>query len=563
MLKYTKKQIAWKLIVKKCLFAALLSLPIILFLYIFSIRNRNGALYGDWDYFAQLYEAARRSILEFHQFPWWNPWVIGGVPLYANPQFGLFSIQMPLVLIFGTLKGLHFAVIIYYLLGFWGMYTLLGHLKRGGKWLRILLSYIWIFSGFPSWHISGGHLTFAAYLLSPWLFLALLRLRQRRGWLWLGLLTAFFINQSLHYMTIQMYFVGGLYVVYELIRRWREHELSWWHILKPYTLAAAVALPLSAHKIYYTLQYTHQFIRIPAPENANPISLLVAALSFRQPIDPISTFHSVFGWAEYCVYFGLITLGLLVYTFLRSVEKRQFNRQQVLLLAGMAFFLLVAVGPISKLAPYSLLKDLPVFNEMQVASRWLAWFVLAAILYLFLKLPRKPFVYILLLISACDVFAVGHISMSYDQPPYTPPARSTQFQQYAYYQNQPVIERSSLRFLSATQANIGDTFGYEPMAQFSIVAPKDFSRGLTIRCGSNQSSDCPFVLSRNATMASWSPQRLVFKRTAPGNIELNMNPGMDWYVNGKQAFPHTKIFELKKRFIITDPSSTITLTFKP
>jgi hypothetical protein len=77
-----------------------LSLPILLFTLRFSILDARMGLSGDWAYFLQIYEAARLSILEYHQFPWWNPWNLGGVPLYANPQFGLVSIQMPLVLLF-------------------------------------------------------------------------------------------------------------------------------------------------------------------------------------------------------------------------------------------------------------------------------------------------------------------------------------------------------------------------------------------------------------------------------------------------------------------------------
>jgi len=34
--------------------------------------------------------------------------------------------------------------------------------------ITVLLTYIWTFSGFSAWHLSGGHYTFAVYLLAPW-----------------------------------------------------------------------------------------------------------------------------------------------------------------------------------------------------------------------------------------------------------------------------------------------------------------------------------------------------------------------------------------------------------
>jgi hypothetical protein len=562
MHKYTKN-IAWRPILKRVGFFALLSLPILCFVYTFSITNRHGALYGDWDYFAQVYEAARVSILTYHQFPWWNPWVIGGVPLYANPQFGLISIQMPLVLVFGTLVGLHLAILVYYLLGFWGMYYLLGRLG-GNRVLRVLLSYVWVFATFPAWHIAGGHLTFAQYLLAPWLFLALLSIRHHRGWLWFGLVAAFLIDQTMHYMTIQMLFIGALYALAEISMRWREHKLSWWTILRPYVLACVIVLLLAGPRIALTLGYMDHFTRIPAPENANASGLVIDSLVLRHPIDPIQTYHAQFGWAEYTAYFGVFTLALLAYLFFRLIERRQMDKRQWVLLGGMAFLLLLAFGPFSPLSPYSLLKDLPVFQQMQVASRWLGWFLFAAILFL-VRLPRKPFVYIVLVISILDVFTASRHALDYVQPAYTPPTiHNAAIDEQAFYQNQPDINRSSLRFLSATQANIGDVFGYEPIGEFSIVANNDFSRGLTLRCGSNSDAqDCPFVLTKNAAVTSWTPQRITLKRTANGPIELNMNPGYHWYANGKQLFTDMRDFELKQRFIIADSSSpTITIEYR-
>src|SRR6266516_7540877 len=66
------------------------------------LLSRSRIEYGDFGYFAQVYEAIKLSILGYHQFPWWNPWIAGGIPLYANPQAGVFSITTLFALIFTT-----------------------------------------------------------------------------------------------------------------------------------------------------------------------------------------------------------------------------------------------------------------------------------------------------------------------------------------------------------------------------------------------------------------------------------------------------------------------------
>ena len=40
----------------------------------------------DWRSFAGAWEAARISLRDFHQWPSWNPYHCGGVPLYQDPQ---------------------------------------------------------------------------------------------------------------------------------------------------------------------------------------------------------------------------------------------------------------------------------------------------------------------------------------------------------------------------------------------------------------------------------------------------------------------------------------------
>ena len=101
---------------------------------------------GDADYLMQTQEAARQTVLGFKQFPWWNPWVSGGVPLFANPQYGLLSIQSITTLVFGSIWGYKLALFFYFVIGFWGFLLLFRKALRTPLLTSVLLSYIWTFA---------------------------------------------------------------------------------------------------------------------------------------------------------------------------------------------------------------------------------------------------------------------------------------------------------------------------------------------------------------------------------------------------------------------------------
>ena len=93
------------------------------------ISTRSRLIGGDFDYIAQLYESFRVSVIKYGQFPSWNPWMSGGIPLYTNPQFGLISIQSIFVILFGTIVGLKLGYVAYAFLGYIGFYLLLRFMK--------------------------------------------------------------------------------------------------------------------------------------------------------------------------------------------------------------------------------------------------------------------------------------------------------------------------------------------------------------------------------------------------------------------------------------------------
>jgi hypothetical protein len=186
-----------KEILAKSGFFVLLSIPIIIYCLGFILTNQKIAP-GDADYLMQAQEAARISIVKFGQFPWWNPWVSGGVPLFANPQYSLISLQSITTLIFGSILGYKIALVGYFLIGFWGFFLLFVKSLKTPLLTAILLAYIWTFGSFLV-HRLGGHYTFFAIQYFPFiLYFFLTRKKNKLSWLWLGLLMGLMANTAAH-----------------------------------------------------------------------------------------------------------------------------------------------------------------------------------------------------------------------------------------------------------------------------------------------------------------------------------------------------------------------------
>src|SRR5680860_319765 len=192
----------------KWLFIVVASMPICFFLYQY-LTTGNKILTGDFDYYAQMYEAFRISVLKYGQFPSWNPWMAGGLPLYANPQFGLISIQSILSLIFGAVYGLKLAYGIYALAGFWGMYILGKKVLKSGTLRSVLIAYIWVFCGFFAGH-GISHFTFSLFYLLPWLVIFIYNRKDKWAWLWLALIESFIILNSIHYAFLMTGVAAGI-----------------------------------------------------------------------------------------------------------------------------------------------------------------------------------------------------------------------------------------------------------------------------------------------------------------------------------------------------------------
>lgn len=535
------------------------------------LLSKNKLPPGDGDYYIQLYEAARRSLLEFHQLPMWNPWIAGGVPLFANPQFGFISIQMITTLIFGSIFGYKLALIIYLAIGFMGMRHLMIQTYSADKLLSTLLSYIWVFSSFFVYR-SGGHYTFFVIAYLPWMLHYFIQRSVKNNWIWLSLFSSALIWSSLHYTTVLSFLIIGLFGLMELVVCMYLHRrsanlkefmikvLQDLHI-KKLAYSAILILILTFPRLYSTAEFTHDYPRILSNVKeigAGPYKTLYALFAPDQ-YQSVPT-DIMWGWHEYSTYVGILTgFSLLIACYLFASHKKYRNKENIWLVALTSLCLLLAQGDFASWAPFTLFRELPVFSSMRVASRWINWssfFMLlfvASVVTKNIKL-KKP-VAILLTISVVELFIVGSRRLN---NPYILPlvirddGASTFSQRESWHQKREGVPYDE-NFTEATRNNIGQI-----IAGDSLIDTRQPTMPTT-RCD-EATSGCQQI-SSNAEITKWSPNSIEIKRLGAGPIELNMNPGSRWLVNGFAAYRDLKIVDPASKFIITDPSDSILLTY--
>ena len=554
------------------------------------ILTGNRLEWGDFSFFAQGYEAMRISIFDYGQFPWFNPWVSGGVPLYANPQFGLFSLQTILVFIFGAPVGLKLAVIIYTVLGYLSMQLLLRSYFKAPKNTAILLSLLWIFCTFFVAHLPA-HFTFVWFMLAPLFVYLALTIKDWKGGVLLGVAFGIMGLSQIHNPFIHIAFICGIIILARLIRAKFNKTL-----LIGVGVAALTFLVVAGHRLFYAIQNSKQF---PREVNDMAPDLFSAVIS---PFLPLSQAHALsfirypqhpliphnFNEATAYLGFGLyvvVIIGILYLFYLLCIKKRVLvkNRRLVgLMIAVLSISIicyLMGLGDFGRFSPYNILKHLPVFSDMRVSTRWFIWFnfgllVFTALLTKLLVNKRGPLFIVnaILLLAVVELFIlnVGYQSsiLKYEPVLSSESTKNNTFAQTAYFGEEQQLPDGSVipddgsmpdayREFEATSFNLGVLYANDSYVQLHL---DPYYRPGHPSCPFEEG--CNFVRSNNATVSYWSPNKIVLTRTAAGPIFLNMNNSSYFKINGKSQL-NLKVAEPRDDFVIKDTAQEITIESDP
>lgn len=537
--------------------------------------------WGDYGYYAQMYQAMRINILDYHQFPWWNPWLAGGAPLYANPQLGVFSIQSLLVLCFGGSLGLKFALVIYTLAGYIAMYWLMNRFFKVGQFVSSALGLVWIFSSFFVSHLPS-HFTFAWFMLVPaFIYLALI-LRTKKQGLVLGVGLALSALSAVHYAFFHAVTLVAIILAVRFIWQRRERMA----IVKAGGIALGTLVVLAGHRIILTLENVSDFPRLlsdPAATVMQSFMSLVLPYSTAHPFSFIAYPSVPFGWGEQTATVGifvliaaLLSVFFYVYDW-RSAKrfKTSYLRWGAITIVWATAFLLIGLGSFAEWAPWNILRNIPPFSYTRVSPRWFLWVVLAILVFVGLTIKRQPrnsayrFTLIGLLgLGVIELFVMNfgyqHKLFKHDLIKPQQSTNSFVFEQQSEFGeslqlpgNKGTLEDDGsmpvfYRELEATMFNIGTL-----QANDSLI---DLNTKPTPRC--SWARGCGLVLSGNARVVSWSPAKVVLSRTGPGDIKLNMNNSNYFVINGVRD-NSVNVAEPYKDFVIKNNDKTITIQVDP
>lgn len=544
---------------------------------------------GDFSFFAQAYEAMRQTILHYHQFPWWNPWMAGGVPLYANPQMGVFSPQLILVLIFGSPIGLKLSLVMYTVAGYISMYVLLHKYFKVQAYISTSLSLLWVFCTFFVSHLPS-HYTFAWYMLTPLFVYFALTVNGWRGGLKFGLAFAIMALSQIHNPFFHISFICGIILGFRLV----FEKVNRKQLIICMAVAGSVFLLLAGHRLYYTAQNVHDFSRYG---QGDPTAS--AYTDILGPIAPFSVAHNLrfinvpqkpeapYGYGEVTATIGVAAIFLaficftyLIYSIKAGGKDRElgFYGTPVIILCITLLCYILGVGKFSRFAPYNVLKHLPIMGEMRVSTRWFIFFDLGVLLFIGVVVQRakaRSFMgvlgKVLLSVGVVELFLlnVGYQSKDLLIQPKIPPKPS-----YAYPFVQTKMFESTDKLADGSTVQASDTApAYEreyeaTLFNEGVIYANDsliqLANSTSYRYGHptcGWEDGCNLVKTGNAVVTYWSPNKITLKRTSQGPISLNMNGSNYMVIDGQQQ--KGRVVEPYRDFIISKPSQELTIRFNP
>jgi|GEM_PF-1823101 len=516
------------------------------------MKNPDGLGFADWDFYLEHYEVLRRTVLDWGQFPWWNPWSRGGFPLAAHPQISPVSIPAPLVLTFGTTVGLGLSAILGLLIAVEGTYRL-AWLWFREPWAAAATALVYGLNGGVILSTSTGYVMAMSYCSVPWLAYFAYRIGRRfSDGLWLGFWMAFIVVNCVQYLGLY----AGPLTASIWTRAFRVQPPERRVPLLLHTLAAVgVFLLICGWRLSTVLLVFVGDKRERVTFWDETPSTLIHYLLFRPGPNWTHDFDAAQGstFCELSCYVGPVVLGL-------ALLSLAFGWRWWHTLALVCFWL--ALGSVQWYQPSSWLATWPLFGSAHVVTRWRflgllgLGFAAGSVLARWRASPRQAvrvLAAFLVVIIASDLVVLGH-----QQFPRAFSVRPSP----EVFPGPPVPEivnvRDGLGYPCAMRG-YGVIRGYEPMLSYYRDAP-------TLRLARGDPGYRGEAWSENGSIRPvfWSPNRLVFQ-VEPGQVvHINQNPGSWWWANGRPAFPGGQCAELRVPFTVTaDGKGRLVLEIRP
>jgi hypothetical protein len=339
----------------------------LLFSFPFLIRwNYIGV--GDWELFTTMAAVPVRTILLYHQFPFWNPYIGGGNILFAHPETAILSPFSFINLLFGPMGGLKLQIFVCYFLGFWGSYLFARKLGFS-KISSYLISFVYYGSSYFGLHFSIGHIPFTHFCFLPWFLFFLLK--SGENWKYLlagGLSIALLIlgNGAAVPFLYTVFFSGLFICLYSL-------ETRTLYYIKGFIFATVAGVLAAAIKFIPMFSYLSGNRWEGMAGDVTPLDIaLKGFFSIDQWIFRSVGNNQYWGWHEYSAYLSPLVVILALVGIIFAFRKSR------IWLVIAVFFLLFGLGNFSAISPWNLFTKIPGFSSIRSPARAFQFVLLAS-----------------------------------------------------------------------------------------------------------------------------------------------------------------------------------------
>jgi len=322
---------------------------------------------GDWDETIALRWVPYQTITHFLEFPFWNPYKCGGMPMLGNPE-GMFATPFLLVdLATGLVAGVYLQIILHIALGFAGAYVL-ARVMGMGAIPGLVLASVFLSCSWPYLQFAMGNLQISlpvAYW--PWILaLFFIGIDRRKiaplavGGMMLAL-TATEGNYTFVYASI---LVGVVSLTIALTQQ----------NIRPVIAAVVLAVfgvTIGAIKLLPVAEFLALFPRTPGLGCLNPTLSMIPTFLFSRNQDLYREIANTGVYACYSAYVSP-TFALLAVIGLLSGRLKTLPW-----LVAAIVFLLLALGDSGPYSAFALLLRLPLCSNISFPTRFLYPFVFA------------------------------------------------------------------------------------------------------------------------------------------------------------------------------------------
>jgi hypothetical protein len=357
------------------------ALSVLLCARVFAVPDGVGWL--DWDQHLFYYASVLKSVVEYGQPPFWNPWYCGGNVLWQNPQVALLSPAYPLALMVSLPLAMKINLVLHNVVGFAGMHLLLRRVVGLRSLpLTVFLATVYVGCGALALHLAEGHSVFLPALYLPlfvfW-FCRAIEGGRLRDLLLAGATFALAVfNGGLHAAPLMAVSLAAFSLTAAvMLRRRRPLVAAIICAAASFAYAAPKLLPVEAF-LESDRFFDERALQV---RDAMSLDMVVRAYLGHDQTRRVRLPGQVYGWHEYGNYIGwpaaALIVAALVWLFIKPRPRGDWL-PMAFAVTAVALFVL-SIGEVGALSPATLARSVPLLSRFRIPSRYTIAFLLFAV----------------------------------------------------------------------------------------------------------------------------------------------------------------------------------------